>query len=111
MGSFWTDQTVYHLLVFFEFGTAYTPKTISSKLITHPGNTFAVATWPSVSSLSIVPVGKYGTIAVNDRANSLWECKQMIKKGTNYCLPILQETSLLPKVMHKASKFLLFSKI
>lgn len=39
----------------------------------HVRCTFAVATCPSVSSLSIVPVGKYGTIAVNDLANNLDE--------------------------------------
>ena len=36
-----------------------------------PCNTFAVATRPSISSLSIVPVGKYGMIAVKDLANNL----------------------------------------
>ena len=51
-----------------------------SKKIKEPTTcTFAVATCPSVSSLSIVPVGKYGTIAVNDRANNLDEIEFNLK--------------------------------
>lgn len=63
--------------------------------------TFAVATCPSVSSLSIVPVGKYGTIAVNDRANNLEEIEFNLKWTTfhqlRYILPIIW----VPKVEFK----------
>lgn len=63
--------------------------------------TFAVATCPSVSSLSIVPVGKYGTIAVNDRANNLEEIEFNLKWTTfnqlGYSLPIIW----VPKVEFK----------
>jgi len=59
---------------------------VDGKLRVCCGDTLAVATCPSVSTLSIVPVGKYGRMKVNERAMYLQQYNTTIRhKHTFSC--------------------------